>query len=67
MASKPLQNEAKAAWSGPRVDFASFSAKLAERRAAFGTEIATPRNAGAHRTESKKALLRAIEDLGGKW
>ncbi len=26
-----------------------------------------PRNAGKNRTESKKALLKAIEDAGGKW
>lgn len=26
-----------------------------------------PRNSGLRRTESKKALLKAIEDLGGTW
>jgi hypothetical protein len=26
-----------------------------------------PRNAGANRTASKKALLKAIEEAGGTW
>jgi hypothetical protein len=36
------------------------------RRAETGiTEL--PRNAGKRRTASKKALLKAIEAVGGKW
>lgn len=41
-------------------------AYVARRRAETGvTEL--PRNSGARRTESKRALLAAIEELGGKW
>jgi hypothetical protein len=49
------------------MDFARFSETLAARRAALKGDIAVPRNAGENRTESKKALLKAIEDAGGKW
>jgi hypothetical protein len=30
-------------------------------------ELTQGRNSGERRTESKKALLKAIEDAGGKW
>lgn len=53
-------------WPGQRVDHSAFAAALAERRAAIGNPD-LPRNTGARRTPSKKALLRAIEDSGGKW
>ena len=36
-------------------------------KAKYGREPDLPRNSGANRTESKKALLKAIEDAGGKW
>ena len=36
------------------------------RRAAAG-DPPVPRNAGKNRTASKRALLKAIEELGGKW
>ena len=48
------------------IPFAEFAAELAKRRAALG-EVNIPRNAGHRRTESKKALLRAIEEAGGRW
>jgi hypothetical protein len=39
---------------------------IARRRKETGiTDL--PRNSGKNRTESKKALLKAIEKLGGKW
>lgn len=57
----------RAKWKGPRIDFETFVAQLAERRVALGKEIEMPRNSGTRRTESKKALLKAIEDAGGKW
>ncbi|MFD1036584.1 hypothetical protein ACFQ15_18280 [Sphingomonas hankookensis] len=53
-------------WPGPRVDHATFAARLAERRAALGNPE-LPRNAGTNRTESKRALLAAIEAAGGRW
>lgn len=45
-------------------------AELAVRLAARRTELGLPdlpRNAGTRRTASKRTLLKAIEDLGGKW
>ena len=38
-----------------------------ERRAAAVGGVTVPRNAGTRRTPSKRALLKAIEDAGGKW
>ena len=53
-------------WSGRRIDFAQFSRELTRRRAELG-DIDIPRNSGTRRTPSKLALLKAIEDAGGKW
>lgn len=48
-----------------------FGAEVLRRREAYkakyGREPDLPRNSGERRTESKKALLRAIKDLGGEW
>ncbi len=61
MALKILRSKATAA-----VPVAEFVARIARRRKETGiTEL--PRNSGKRRTESKKALLKAIEDVGGKW
>ena len=69
MASKRLKAEENLAdkqWKGRRVDFPAFSNALSKRRTETGiTDL--PRNSGERRTESKKALLKAIEDAGGKW
>ena len=43
-----------------------YEAELSRRRAALGA-VDMPRNAGDRRTESKKALLRAIKEAGGTW
>jgi hypothetical protein len=40
--------------------------RIAARKAALGLPD-PPRNAGQNRTPSKRALLKAIEDAGGKW
>lgn len=53
-------------WTGRRIDFVTFGKELSERAAALGNPT-MPRNSGARRTESKKALLKAIADVGGKW
>ncbi|MEP6785034.1 MAG: hypothetical protein ABI898_04750 [Sphingomonadales bacterium] len=45
---------------------AAFAAKLAARRAELG-HPEMPRNAGENRTASKRALLKEIEEAGGKW
>lgn len=54
-------------WPGKRIDFASFTEALAARRDALGAELVIPRNSGARRTASKKALLAAIEETGKRW
>jgi len=38
-----------------------------ERRRQAANMIEMPRNGGARRTASKRALLKAIEDMGGTW
>lgn len=44
----------------------ALACDIARRRAETGiTEL--PRNAGNRRTPSKRALLKAIEEAGGKW
>ena len=49
-----------------RASFKEMAEKLTRRRAELG-DIEVPRNSGTRRTESKRALLKAIEDAGGKW
>lgn len=53
-------------WTGRRIDFVAFGEALSARAEALGNPE-LPRNSGKRRTESKKALLRAIADVGGKW
>ena len=64
MASKDLKADDN--WTGRRMDFPAFSDALSRRRAELGNPD-LPRNSGERRTESKKALLKAIEDADGKW
>lgn len=45
---------------------AEFGRDLARRREAAGNPD-VPRNSGKRRTASKRALLKAIEEAGGKW
>lgn len=60
-------------WTGRVIKMAELGASIAKRRAelglddAAGPELAELRNAGKNRTPSKRALLKAIEDMGGKW
>ena len=49
-----------------RASFKAMSEKLTRRRAELG-EIDIPRNSGERRTPGKRALLKAIEEAGGKW
>jgi hypothetical protein len=53
-------------WPGQRLDHDRFAAELALSRAAAGEPV-MPRNSGERRTESKRALLAAIEKAGGRW
>ncbi|WP_420605538.1 hypothetical protein [Novosphingopyxis sp.] len=64
MASKLSRNDES--WPGRRIDFVRFAENLARRRAETGiTDL--PRNSGKNRTASKRALLKAIKDIGGRW
>ena len=57
----------------PVIDMAELGARVAARKISLGIinpvhpELVEGRNSGKRRTESKKALLKAIEDIGGKW
>lgn len=48
------------------IPLAEFAADIERRRIETGVTN-TPRNSGDHRTPSKRALLKAIEDAGGRW
>lgn len=69
------QPEPVAADFGPAkmrvINMEEFGAELQRRRQAYkekhGHYPDLPRNSGKDRTASKKALLKAIEDIGGKW
>ncbi len=45
---------------------ADVGMRVARRKAELGLPE-LPRNAGKSRTASKRALLKAIEEAGGKW
>lgn len=53
-------------WPGRVICDLEYSARLAARREQLGNPEA-PRNSGARRTASKQALLKAIEEAGGRW
>jgi hypothetical protein len=63
MASK--RSNATDDWTGRKLDFAEFAAELGARRAELG-QPELPRHASKNRTPRKLALLKAIEDAGGK-
>lgn len=73
MTMAPKRLKAEENWTGRRVDFPVFSDALSKRRAKLGIiepahpELVEGRNNGERRTESKKALLKAIKDADGKW
>lgn len=52
--------------SGTPLRLSDLAAALIQRRAELG-DPDVPRNAGTHRTVSKRALLKAIRDAGGRW
>lgn len=61
MASKTSKADDK-----PAIDMVAFGRELARRREAAGNPE-PPRNNGKRRTASKRALLKAIEEAGGRW
>jgi hypothetical protein len=62
MASKTLPTETQ-----PEIiRMSELATRLAARKAALKLDD-LPRNSGKRRTASKQALLKAIEDVGGKW
>lgn len=48
------------------VTLGDLGARIARRAAELGG-VDVPRNSGTRRTASKRALLRAVEELGGEW
>ena len=66
MASKTSKAELDADRGLRRVSHREMVEKLIRRRAELG-EVHVPRNSGTRRTPSKRALLKAIDDAGGKW
>ena len=66
MASKTSIPDPKLDRVEPVIDMAEFGRRIAARKAELGIPD-PPRNAGNNRTASKRALLKAIEELGGKW
>jgi hypothetical protein len=48
------------------ISMAELGARVAAHKAELGLPD-LPRNSGKRRTASKRALLKAIEDAGGKW
>jgi hypothetical protein len=48
------------------VTIEEFAADIARRREVAG-KPELPRNSGKRRTASKRALLKAIEEAGGRW
>ena len=61
-----MASKTSAAEREPIVDMAEFGRELARRREAAGNPE-PPRNSGKRRTASKRALLKAIEQAGGRW
>ena len=56
----------KTSVSSKAIPLAEFAADIERRRQETGvTEL--PRNSGKRRTASKRALLQAITEAGGKW
>ncbi len=70
MTTAPKTSNTELAAEGPAIDMAVFGRALARRRAAYEAKygpLEIPRNSGKRRSPSKRALLKAIEDAGGKW
>jgi len=62
MASKTSKAEPKETV----IRMGEFGRRIAARKAELGLPD-PPRNSGKNRTASKRALLKAIKEIGGKW
>ncbi|MGZ8287065.1 MAG: hypothetical protein ACXW27_15140 [Allosphingosinicella sp.] len=66
----PKTSKADSRADGPVIDMADYGRALLRRRADYEARygpLQMPRNSGKRRTPSKRALLKAIEEAGGKW
>lgn len=66
MTTGPKMSQVEPDEQEPVIDMAEFAHDLIRRRHAAG-EPDMPRNSGDRRTTSKRALLKAIKEAGGKW
>ena len=66
MSTGPKTLPVEATAPEPVIDMVEFGRDLLRRRRLAG-DPEVPRNSGKRRTSSKRALLRAIEEAGGKW
>lgn len=66
MASPISKTDTFGDWQGRIIAHADFASRLAARREAIG-EPDMPRNSGNRRTASKRALLKALDQLGADW
>jgi hypothetical protein len=64
--TEPKTSPAEPRASEEVIDMVEFGRDLRRRRQAAGSPD-MPRNSGKRRTASKRALLKAIEEAGGKW
>jgi hypothetical protein len=64
-------DDSKSGGEPKTINMEDFAADLARRRAEYeakhGHPPEMPRNSGKRRTASKRALLKAIEEAGGRW
>ncbi len=70
MTTAPKTSKADIPTDAPVIDMADYGRDLLRRRADYEARygrLEIPRNSGKRRTASKHALLKAIEDAGGKW
>lgn len=66
MALPILKSEDAGQWRGRVISHDDFAYRLAKRREGLG-EPDVPRNAGNRRTAGKRALLKALEQIGADW
>ena len=63
---RPANMASKSSSTERIINMGDFAQELIQRRAKLGNPE-LPRNSGKRRTASKRALLKAIEEAGGRW